>query len=259
MSLVKIESDGALLTITMNNQAKRNILSSEMIDGILNGLAEAKRTAARTVILRAEPGAKVWSAGHDVAELPEAHRDPLGWSDPLRVVIRAIEDFSAPVIALVEGTVWGGACEVVLACDIIVATPETTLAITPAKLGIPYNVSGLLTMLNSMSIHVVREMAFTAKPVAAEQAMSWGIINHIIPAADITAYCRDMADGIAQLAPLAIAVMKEELRVLASAHSITPRMFERVQGLRRQVYDSHDYHEGIRAFIERRAPDFTGK
>ena len=243
----------------MCNQAKRNILSSLMIDGILAGLSEAKRTAARTVILRAEPGAKVWSAGHDVAELPEAHRDPLGWSDPLRVVIRAIEDFPVPVIALVEGTVWGGACEVVLACDIIVATPETTLAITPAKMGIPYNVSGLLTMLNSMSIHVVREMAFTAQPVAAERAMNWGIINHIVPADQITAFCHNMADGIAQLAPLAIAVMKEELRVLASAHSITPRMFERVQGLRRQVYDSHDYHEGIRAFIERRQPDFTGK
>ena len=259
MSLTKTEQDGALVTITLCNQAKRNILSADMINGILAGLDEARRVKARTVILRAEPGCKVWSAGHDVSELPEAHRDPLGWSDPLRVIIRAIEDFHAPVIALVEGTVWGGACEVTLACDMVIATPEATFAITPAKLGIPYNASGLLTMMNAMSIHVVREMAFTALPITAQRALALGIINHIVEADAITAFCHDMAAGIAKLAPLAIAVMKEELRVLASAHSITPRMFERVQGLRRQVYDSNDYHEGIRAFMERRPPNFTGE
>jgi len=259
MSITQVNVDGALVTITLCNQSKRNILSREMIDGILDGLEKARETKARTVILRAEPGCKVWSAGHDVSELPEAHRDPLGWSDPLRVIIRAIEDFPAPVIALIEGTVWGGACEVILACDMIVSTPQATFAITPAKMGIPYNVSGLLTMLNAMSIHVVREMAFTAKPIDAPRALSLGIINHMVEADAITDFCVEMARGIEQLAPLAIAVMKEELRVLASAHSITPRMFERVQGMRRQVYDSQDYHEGIRAFIERRPPNFTGE
>ena len=259
MSLTTVEDDGALVTITLTNQAKRNILSEAMIDGILKGLEHAQQIRARTVILRAEPGCTVWSAGHDVSELPEAHRDPLGWSDPLRVVIRAIEDFPAPVIALIEGTVWGGACEVTLACDMIVATPEATFAITPAKLGIPYNVSGLLTMMNAMSIHVVREMAFTAQPISAQRAHMLGIINHIVEAGAITDFCVRMARGIEKLAPLAISVMKEEMRVLASAHSITPRMFERVQGLRRQVYDSQDYHEGIRAFIERRPPNYTGE
>ena len=259
MSLTQVECNGPLVTITLCNQAKRNILSGEMIDGILAGLTQARETKARAVILRAESGCKVWSAGHDVSELPEAHRDPLGWSDPLRVIIRAIEDFPAPVIALIEGGVWGGACEVALACDMIVATPDSTFAITPAKMGIPYNISGLLTMLNAMSIHVVREMAFTALPIDAQRARALGIINHLVEADAITEFCQEIARGIATLAPLAIAVMKEELRVLASAHSITPRMFERVQGLRRQVYDSQDYHEGIRAFKERRSPNFTGE
>ncbi len=258
MSLTKIDQDGALTTITLCNQAKRNILSSDMIGGIMAGLNQARDSKSRTVILRAEPGCEVWSAGHDVSELPEAHRDPLGWSDPLRVIIRAIEDFPAPVIALIEGTVWGGACEVALACDMVIATPNATFAITPAKMGIPYNISGLLTMMNAMSIHVVREMAFTAQPIDAQRARALGIINHLVEADDISEFCVAMARGIEKLAPLAIAVMKEEMRVLASAHSITPRMFERVQGLRRQVYDSEDYHEGIRAFKERRAPNFTG-
>lgn len=258
MSLTHVECDGASATITLCNPAKHNILSKAMIDGILAGLDTAREAKARTVILRAEPGCSVWSAGHDIAELPEAHRDPLGWSDPLRVVIRAIEDFPAPVIALVEGTVWGGACEMTLACDIVVATPDVTFAITPAKLGIPYNISGLLTFMNAISIHVVREMAFTARPIDVHRALQLGIINHIVEAEAITEFCTEMARGIEKLAPLSIAVMKEEMRVLASAHSITPQMFERVQGLRRQVYDSDDYHEGIRAFLERRHPNFTG-
>ncbi|MBI3444590.1 MAG: methylmalonyl-CoA decarboxylase, partial [Magnetospirillum sp.] len=229
MSVAKVEFDGLLAVVTMTNSEKRNALSEAMIGEILAGLEQAREAKARTVILRAEPGCKVWSAGHDVTELPAAHRDPLGWSDPLRVVIRAIEEFPAPVIGLIEGGVWGGACEMALACDMVIATPDSTFAVTPAKLGIPYNVSGLLTFMNAMSIHVVREMAFTARPITAERAQLLGIINHLVEPSEITAFCIAMAREIEVLAPMAIAVMKEEMRVLASAHSITPRMFERVQ------------------------------
>ncbi len=87
----------------------------------------------RAVVLRAKPGVKIWSAGHDVDELPEGHRDPLGWSDPLRRLIRAIEKHPAPVIAMIEGGVWGGACEAAMACDIVIAAPNATFALTPAN------------------------------------------------------------------------------------------------------------------------------
>ncbi len=259
MSLVRVDIDGLLATLTMTNQPKRNALSEAMINEVLAGLDEALAAKVRCVILRAEPGVKIWSSGHDIQELPKSHRDPLGWSDPLRVVIRAIEEFPAPIIALIEGGVWGGACEVALACDIIVATPDSTFAITPAKLGVPYNVTGLLTFMNAASLHTVKEMAFTARPIDAERALLVGLINHLRQADEITAFCVEMARGIEKLAPLAIAVMKEELRVLASAHSITPRMFERVQGMRRKVYDSTDYEEGVKAFKEKRPPVFLGE
>jgi methylmalonyl-CoA decarboxylase len=259
MPLALLDINGDIVTITMNHPAKRNALSEAMIGEILAALDSAKARKARAVILRSQPGCKVWSAGHDVSELPQTRRDPLGWGDPLRVVIRAIEEFPAPVIALIEGGVWGGACEMALACDIIACTPDSTFAITPAKLGIPYNVTGLLTFMNAMSLHAVKEMAFTAQPIGAERALALGLVNHVKPPEEITAFCLNMAEGIATLAPLAIAVMKEELRLLASAHSITPRMFERVQGLRREVYDSQDYQEGLKAFGEKRKPLFKGQ
>ena len=85
------------------------------------------------------------------------------------------------------------------------------------------------------------------------------MINHVIAPAELEAFTLGMATTIANNAPLSVAVMKEQLRVLAGAKAITPRGFEKVQGLRRIVYDSHDYHEGIRAFKEKRQPVFTGK
>ena len=85
----------------------------------------------------AQSGVKVWSSGHDVYELPAGGRDPLGWDDPLRELVRAIEECPAPVIAVIEGGVWGGACEVAFACDLIIAAPSATFAVTPARLGVP--------------------------------------------------------------------------------------------------------------------------
>jgi|SRR5664279_2151751 methylmalonyl-CoA decarboxylase len=258
MSLITTRLDALIGTITLNNPAKRNALSEALIHEVIAALAEFKERRARVVVLRAEPGAKVWSAGHDVGELPIGGRDPLGWDDPLRLLIREIEIFPAPVVAMIEGGVWGGACETVFACDLIIAAPDATFAVTPAKLGVPYNVSGMLTFLNATSMRIVKEMAFSAMPVGAERAERLGMINYVVAAGEIEAFTYDFATRMAMNAPLSIAVMKEQLRILGGAHPMSPQGFERVQGLRRIVYDSHDYQEGIRAFKEKRRPVFTG-
>ncbi|HSD60941.1 MAG TPA: methylmalonyl-CoA decarboxylase [Burkholderiales bacterium] len=259
MSLILTGVDGFIGTITLNQPEKRNALSEPLVRGIIGALQDFRARKLRVAILRAQSGAKVWSAGHDVGELPEGRRDPLGWDDPLRNLVREIETFPAPVIAMIEGTVWGGASETVLACDLIVAAPNVTFAVTPAKLGVPYNVSGMMTFLNAASIRIVKELTFTAKPMTAERAESLGVINYVVPVEELESFTYALARDIAALAPLSIAVMKEQLRVLSGAHPVSPRGFERVQGLRRVVYDSSDYQEGIRAFKEKRKPEFKGE
>jgi methylmalonyl-CoA decarboxylase len=259
MELVQTALEGSVGTIVLNNGSKRNALSQQLVDAVGKSLERLTAQKVRVVVLRAQPGAKVWSAGHDVSELPQGRRDPLGWDDPLRSLVRAIEEYPAPVIAMIEGSVWGGACEVALACDIIVATPPVTFAVTPARLGVPYNVSGMLTLLNACSLRIVKELVFTAKPISAERALSLGIINHLVSAEEISLFTYALAEEIADNAPLAISVMKEQLRMLAGAHPMSPRRFERVQGLRRIVYDSQDYVEGIKAFREKRKPKFLGR
>lgn len=258
MSIVRKELQSQIGTIIMDNPGKRNALSDAMIHEITGALDGFRQQGARCVVLRATPGTKVWSAGHDVKELPDRGRDPLSWNDPLRVLIRAIQEFPAPIIALIEGGVWGGACEAAMACDILVATPDATFAITPAKLGIPYNLGGLLTLFNGVPLPVAKEMLFTAQPIPSSQALNLGIINHIRPTEEIEEFVRGIALSIAANAPLSIAVMKEQIRLLSSAHSMSPEVFERIQGMRRIVYDSHDYQEGIDSFKEKRKPVYTG-
>ncbi len=259
MPLILTDVRGDIGYITLNCPEKRNALSELLVGEIIAALASFQAQRVRAVILCAQPGSTVWSAGHDVAELPTGGRDPLGWDDPLRHLIREIENFSAPVIAMIEGTVWGGACEVAFACDLVVASPAATFAITPAKLGVPYNVSGMVTFVNTANLRIVKEMAFTAAPIKAARAEQLGIINHVVPVAELEAFTLGIAQQIVANAPLSIAVMKEQLRILAGARPMSPQGFERVQGLRRVVYDSEDYQEGIRAFKEKRKPAFKGK
>ena len=259
MALIQSEKRGYTGIITLDNSEKRNALSETLVHKIVTALEEFRKQEIRAVILRAQPGAKVWSAGHDVKELPGRGRDPLGWNDPLRILIRTVQEYPAPIIGMIEGSVWGGACEVAMACDILVITPEVTFAITPAKMGVPYNIGGLLTLLNMIPLPIMKEMLFTAEPLPSDQAFNLGIVNYIKPSDEIEAFVLNIAERIATNSPLSIGVMKDALRLLSSAHAVTPELFERIQGMRRIVYDSEDYQEGIRAFREKRKPQFPGK
>lgn len=246
-------------TITLNNPKMHNALSAPLLEAVITALERMRVAEVRAVILRAPPGAKVFSAGHDVKELPLSGRDPLTFIDPLRRAIRAVEEHPAPVIAMIEGSVWGGACELVMSCDLLIASEQSTFAITPAKLGVPYNLSGVLNFSKSVSMPFIKEMLFTAQPFSAAWARDAGIVNRVVPADQLETVTRELCVRIQQNSPMVIAILKEEMRVLSEAHPLNPEAFERIQSLRRAIYNSEDYKEGIRAFFEKRPPVFQGK
>ena len=229
-----------------------------MATGIIAALESLRADGVRAAVLRAAAGLRVWSAGHDIGELPRGRRDPLAYNDPLGQMLRAIRTFPAPVVAMVHGSVWGGALDLVLSCDLVVADETATFAITAANLGLPYNTTGLLHFVGRLPSNVIKEMFFTAAPVDAQQAKEWLLVNHLVGSAELEHFTLELATTMASKSPMAIAVIKEQLRVLTDYQPIAAQVYERIQGLRREAYDSGDYVEGLKAFAEKRRPTFRG-
>jgi methylmalonyl-CoA decarboxylase len=259
MSLITTTHSNNIGTITLNHAETRNSLSNQLLNELIEALEFFEKRKARAVIIRAEKGVKVWSSGFDIKELPVPGRDPLSYNDPLEQALRAIQLFPAPVIAMIEGSVWGGACDLTFICDIAIGCPTSAFAITPAKIGVPYNSTGILHFINVVGPRITREMFFTAKPIDADRALQVGILNHLVPTDELEAFAYAMAAQIAENSPLAISVIKEQLRLLGNSHPLSPETFERIQGLRRKAYDSADYLEGKNAFYEKRKPVFKGE
>jgi methylmalonyl-CoA decarboxylase len=255
MPVVTLDVNDAIATVTLRRTDKLNSLNAAMIAELGDALERGAATA-RVVVLRAEPGVSVFSAGHDIDDVP-VHADPDQWDNPVEAVIAGIPALPAPVIAAVEGSVWGAACNLVVACDLIVATRNATFAITPAKLGVPYFRGGLAIFARSLPLHVVKAMFFTAETITADQAHGYGLVHQVAEdGADLDARVARLASRIAALAPLTIRSVKAELDALDGLTDVDDAG---LAALREQAWLSADVKEGVAAFRERRRPNFEGR
>ena len=116
-TLVRSQDRGSVRWVTFGDAERRNALSAELLASLTQALSGTVETGIRAIILTAEPVGGVWSAGHNIDELPSGDRDPLTWDNPLEAALRAIRDTPCPVIGAIEGSVWGGASDLVLTCD----------------------------------------------------------------------------------------------------------------------------------------------
>lgn len=247
--------------IEMQDVKHLNCLSEELCTEMREALDNAYKNECVGVVIKSQINHGVWSAGHNIKELPTDGHDPLAYNVAMEKLLRKVQDLPIPVIAYVEGTVWGGACDLCLSCDMIVAVDTATFAITPAKIGIPYNASGIMHFINQLGINKAREMFFTGMPIQAADALNVGLLNAIAPIEELPQLLEDrFLNPLRRNSVLSISAIKRQFRILSRAATvISSESFEKINSFRDKVYRGADYAEGINAFLEKRSPQYTGK
>ena len=250
--------DERIAQLTFSNPTRRNALSAELLLALDARLAALAAQRIPVVILGSGVGQDVWSAGHDLGEL-EHDRDPIAYGKPLEQALRRVRAYPGVVIAMVSGSAWGGAVDLAMSCDLVVADGSARFAMTPVNIGLPYTTSGLLRFFNNLPIHVLKEMFFCAQPLDAQRAERFGVINRLVDSDKLEATALELARGIAGKAPLAIQAVKEQLRILEDLQPMPVQAMEQIAELRRQACESADFSEGLAAFAARRPAVFGGK
>ncbi len=247
--------------IEMQDAKHLNCLSEELCTEMREALDNAYKNECVGVVIKSQINHGVWSAGHNIKELPTDGHDPLAYNVAMEKLLRKVQDLPIPVIAYVEGTVWGGACDLCLSCDMIVAVDTATFAITPAKIGIPYNASGIMHFINQLGINKAREMFFTGMPIQAADALNVGLLNAIAPIEELPQLLEErFLNPLRRNSVLSISAIKRQFRILSRAATvISSESFEKINSFRDKVYRGADYAEGINAFLEKRTPQYTGK
>ncbi len=259
MQFIKEAIQDNIGILTLDNDRKSNSLNLQMLDEIVECMDGFKEKGVRVVIIRSNEGAKVWCAGLRIDQLPEPGKDPVPFEYSLEKALQSVESFPGAVIAMIEGSVWGGGCELAFACDILIGSPQSTFAITPAKIGAPYNPNQVNRVLQRVGSNIAMQMFFTAETIGAKRAQELGILNHIAGTDELEDFTMAIARKITGNAPLSISLIKSQIHQLAykTVEQLTNDKMSR--SAIEKVYRSKDFEEGKRAFIEKRKPEFKGK
>lgn len=244
--------------LTIANPAKRNALDHDILDAIAEVVP---RIEARCLIVTGAD--RMFSAGYDIGGIPSdvfAEEAEKLVAHPFTAAIGALEAFEYPALAVLNGHTIGGGLEVALACDLRIAASGIRLGMPPGRLGLIYSHTGLQKFIDVIGVARTRELFLVSRNIEADRAETWGLVNEVVDPDDLEREGLDLAREIAGHAPLSLAGNKRVIAALLDARNkLDPDLERELVELRRACFASEDFQEGVRAFGEKRPPEWKGR
>ena len=246
--------------VIFNHPERRNAMTPEMYDGMRIALEEyATDPEVRVVVLRGE-GDKAFVSGADISKFGEnrATPDQVRASDERsEAANRALRECPKPTIAMIRGYCMGGGLGVAIACDLRIAAEGSRFGVPAAKLGVGYRYSGLKRLSDIVGPSFTAEIFYTGRQFSTDEALAMGLVNRVVPAAELERYVMDYATTMAGNAPLTLAAVKRCL--IEMRKDPGERDLELCQSMVEACFASADFTEGRTAFMEKRRPAFQGR
>ena len=256
--LLRDEPADGVTRLRIHNEQRRGALDHEILDTLAETVAALD---ARCLLLTGT--GPVFSAGYDLGNLEgrefEENAEKLV-AHPFHAAIEALEGFPYPVVAALNGHTIGGGLELALTCDIRIASEGIKLGMPPAKLGLVYSHTGLSKFLDVVGPAHTAELFFLGRNVDAGRAAEIGLVNHVVEPGELEEAAGKMAAEIASNAPLSLKGNKRILRELrAHAAALPPDVEKELVELRESCFRTEDFREGVKAFGEKRPPEWKGR
>lgn len=244
--------------ITVSRPDKLNALNAATLDALLDAFESAAADPAVRVIVLTGAGAKAFVAGADIAEMAELRpTDARDFSLRGQRLMRRIETLPKPVIAMINGFALGGGLELAMACHLRIAADSAKLGQPEINLGLIPGFGGTQRLLRLAGRAATLELCLLGAPVEAARALQLGIVNRVVPMAELEAETLKLAEQLAQSAPLAVRGTLDAVNVGGECGIEEGLQYETAQfGL---MFSTDDMREGTRAFLERRKPVFSGR
>jgi enoyl-CoA hydratase/carnithine racemase len=242
--------------LTIANPERRGALDHEILDALAT---HVRNLDARCLIIRGT--GSVFSAGYDIGNLEQQEFEESAQrlvAHPFNDAIEALEAYRYPVVAEINGHAIGGGLELALTCDIRLAARPAKFGMPPAKLGLIYSHTGLAKFVDVCGPANTAELFFVGENVDAERALRMGLVSAVLDAVDLAERVLPLAATIAANAPLSLEGNKRVLRALRT-RPLPPEVERQLIELRESCFRSEDFREGVRAFGEKRSPEWKGR
>jgi enoyl-CoA hydratase len=256
-----LQKDGPIGWITFNQPEKRNAVSQEMWQAMPEYVADlAADPAIRVVILRGA-GETAFVAGADISQFKDRRRNAADEEEYRRISGAGSESLARlgkPLVAMIHGFCIGGGVSIAITCDLRIASDDARFGIPAARLGLGYHYKGMEKLMSLIGPSYTKELFFTARTdFSAQDALRMGLVNQVVPKADLERFTRDYALTMSRNAPLTQRSAKASVEQLLKPEA--QRDYALLDKLIKDCFDSQDYQEGVKAFSEKRRPQFQGR